>query len=134
MSLYLKFNKKAKLLAATSASKSKGKKKKWSKGKLREKKNHRVVFTQALLDKCLKEVPRRMKVITVYNLIENYKINGSLARRLIKLLQQGTTVTTMAQSAKGPILTKGDVPEEEEKKVEKKTKGKPEKKEKKPKA
>lgn len=32
----------------------------------------------------MKEVPKKMKVITVYNLIENYKINGSLARRVVR--------------------------------------------------
>merc|ERR1712080_772989 len=69
----------------------KGKKKKWSKGKLREKRNHLVVYSQSLLDKVIKEVPKKMKVITVYNLVEMYKINGSLARRTIKeLLKKGT--------------------------------------------
>ena len=77
-------SKEAKLLAAQSSSKAKGKKK-WSKGKSREKKIHKVVFNAALLDKFLKDV-KKMKVVTVYNLIELFKINGSLARRGIKEL------------------------------------------------
>jgi len=83
-------SKEAKLLAAQSASKSKGKKKKWSKGKVRDKKNHLVVFDQALFDKMIKEVPKKLKVITVYSLVEQYKINCSLARRSIaELLSRG---------------------------------------------
>ena len=78
-------SKEAKLLAAQSASKGKGKKK-WSKGKVREKKNYRVVFNAELLAKMIKEVPRKMKVVTTYSLVEAYKINGSLARRSIKEL------------------------------------------------
>ena len=69
-------SKAAKALAAMSSAKSKGKKKKWSKGKLREKKNHRVMFNKAILDKVMTDVPKKMKVITVYSMIENYKING----------------------------------------------------------
>merc|ERR1719217_59165 len=99
-------SKKAKLLAAQSASKSKGKKKKWSKGKLREKKNNLVVFSQALFDKLLKEVPARMKVITVYNLIENYRINGSLARRIMREMSQRGTVQCVSNHSKMPIYTK----------------------------
>lgn len=30
----------------------------------------------------MKEIPKKMKLITVYNVIENYKINGTV-RRLI---------------------------------------------------
>jgi len=79
-------SKAAKLLAAQSASKSKGKKKKWSKGKLREKKTYRVVFNKATLDKFVADVPKKMKTITIYNLVENFKINCSLARRGIQEL------------------------------------------------
>merc|ERR1719253_415353 len=81
-------SKAAKLLAAQSASEGKGKKKKWSKGKLREKRDNRVVYNKTLYEKVMKEVPKKMKLITVYNLIENYKINGSLARRTINELQE----------------------------------------------
>jgi len=97
-------SKEAKLLAAQSASKGKGKKK-WSKGKLREKKNHRVVFNAALLDKFLKEVPKKMKVVTVYNLIEQYKINGSLARRGIRELLGRNLITAMQVNATGGVFT-----------------------------
>ncbi len=69
-----------------SASKGKGKKKKWSKGKMREKRDNKVVYNKNLYEKTMKEIPKKMKVITVYALIEAYKINGSLARRTVKEL------------------------------------------------
>lgn len=72
-------SKKAKLLAAQSASKSKGKKKKWAKGKLREKKNHHVCFTQSLLDKILKDVPVKSKVsTTIISCIVFFRLRHSL--------------------------------------------------------
>jgi len=107
-------SKEAKLLAAQSASKSKGKKK-WSKGKVREKKNHRVVFTQALWDKFIKDVPRKQKVVTIFNLIEQYKINGALARRAIQELCARGLILPIAPDAKNPIYTGASASKEKEK-------------------
>jgi len=99
-------SKAAKLLAAQSASKGKGKKKKWSKGKLREKKAHRVVFTKGLLDQFVKEVPKKQKLVTVYNLVENYKINCSLARKGIRELLKRNLISPVAPSGTYGIWTK----------------------------
>merc|ERR1712137_265523 len=100
-------SKAAKLLAAQSSSKSKGKKKKWSKGKLREKRNNNVVVNQALYDKICKEVPKKMKVITVYNMIENYKINGSVARRMIQEMVGKNTIRMVSRHNSMVIYTRG---------------------------
>ena len=35
------------------------------------------MFNKAILDKVMSDVPKKMKVITVYSMIENYKINGN---------------------------------------------------------
>lgn len=94
-------SKAAKALAATSSAKGKGKKK-WSKGKMREKKNHLVVFNKAVHDKICKEVPKKMKVITVYSLVENYKINGSLARSIMRTLGDKGAIKCINRSAKMP--------------------------------
>jgi small subunit ribosomal protein S25e len=99
-------SKAAKLLAAQSASKGQGKKKKWSKGKLREKKAHRVVFTKALLDSFIKEVPKKQKLVTIYNLVENYKINCSLARKGIRELLKRNLISPVAPSGTYGIWTK----------------------------
>jgi len=118
-------SKAAKLLAAQSSSKSKGKKKKWSKGKLREKKAHRVVFTKALLDQFIKEVPRKKKVITIYSLVEDYKINCSLARKGIRELMSKNLITPVAPSGTYGVWTKSAAVEKAEAaaKAEKKAKG-----------
>jgi ribosomal protein S25 len=57
-------------------------------------------------DKLLKEVPKKMKVITVYNLVEGYKINGSLARRSIRELLKAGTIKPVATSGPLSIYTK----------------------------
>merc|ERR1712185_647854 len=74
--------------------KSKGgaaaKKKKWSKGKVREKLNNSVVFDQATYDRMMKEAAN-FKLITPSVLSERLKISGSLARRAItELLNAGS--------------------------------------------
>jgi len=126
-------SKAAKLLAAQSASKGKGKKKKWSKGKLREKKAHRVVFTKALLDQFVKEVPKKQKLVTIYNLVENYKINCSLARKGIRELLKRNLIAPVAPSGTYGVWTKSAsvIAAENAAKAEKKDK--PEEKKKEPK-
>merc|ERR1711861_92042 len=65
-------------------------KKKWSKGKVREKLNNAVCFDQATYDKMMKEAAS-WKLVTPSVLSERLKINGSLARRAIKeLLNAGS--------------------------------------------
>ncbi|XP_039259620.1 small ribosomal subunit protein eS25-like [Styela clava] len=67
----------------------KAKKKKWSKGKVRDKLNNLVLFDKATYDKLYKEVPS-YKLITPAVVSERLKIRGSLARAALKeLLQKG---------------------------------------------
>merc|ERR1711930_11532 len=67
----------------------KAKKKKWSKGKTRDKLNNLVLFDKATYDKLLKEVPT-YKLITPSIVSERLKVRGSLARKaLIELEKQG---------------------------------------------
>merc|ERR1719488_204072 len=74
---------------ADTAKKGAGAKKKWSKGKVREKLNNLVVFDQATYDRMLAEV-KNFKLVTPSAISERLKINGSLARRAItKLLEAG---------------------------------------------
>merc|ERR1712227_631526 len=71
-------SKAAKALAAANA--SKGKKKKWSKGKLKEKVNNLVLFDKATYEKLIK----------VSTLSDRLRISGSLARAALKeLLAKG---------------------------------------------
>jgi len=127
-------SKAAKLLAAQSASKGKGKKKKWSKGKLREKKAHRVVFTKGLLDSFIKEVPKKQKLVTIYNLVENYKINCSLARKGIRELLKRNLISPVAPSGTYGVWTKSAAVIAAENAAKAEKKDKPEEKKKEPKA
>ncbi len=74
---------------------------KWAKSKLREKKVNRVVFTKSIYESTMKSVPTKLKVITLYNLIETYKINGSLARKLVQQLLEVGSIK--------PIVTGGSL-------------------------
>ncbi|KAI3623544.1 RPS25B [Malassezia furfur] len=67
---------------AAAASKA-GKKKKWSKGKVKDKAQNAVALDKALYERVLKEVPT-FKMITPSVLIDRLKINGSLARVAIR--------------------------------------------------
>ena len=77
-------SKEAKMAAAMAGGKSK--KKKWSKGKVRDQVANKVLFDEDTYARLLAEVPK-MKLITPSALVERLKINGSLARAAIKELE-----------------------------------------------
>merc|ERR1711874_65643 len=60
----------------------KAKKKKWSKGKVRDQLNNLVLFDKQTYDKFLKEVPS-YKLITPSVVSERLKITGSLAKKAL---------------------------------------------------
>merc|ERR1711955_196749 len=64
----------------------KAKKKKWSKGKVRDKLNNLVLFDKATYDKLYKEVPS-YKLITPSVVSERLKVRGSLARFALQKLE-----------------------------------------------
>merc|ERR1711924_586003 len=66
---------------------AKSKKKKWSKGKVRDQVANKVLFDEDTYARLLAEVPK-MKLITPSALVERLKINGALARAAIKELQE----------------------------------------------
>merc|ERR1712140_140324 len=77
----------------------KAKKKKWSKGKTRDKLNNLVLFDKGTYDKLLKEVPT-YKLITPSIVSERLKVRGSLARKaLIELVQKGLIKQVVQHSA-----------------------------------
>ncbi|KAH8058160.1 hypothetical protein JL722_6011 [Aureococcus anophagefferens] len=78
-------SKEAKMAAAMAGGKSK--KKKWSKGKVREKMANKVLFDEDTCARLLAEIPK-MKLITPSALVERLKVNGALARAAIKELQE----------------------------------------------
>merc|ERR1711915_357109 len=65
---------------------SKAKKKKWSKGKVRDKLANEVFLTTVTEEKLYTDI-KCMKVITPSVVSERLKVNGSLARSIIKRLE-----------------------------------------------
>merc|ERR1711871_587321 len=89
--------------------KSKGgaaaKKKKWSKGKVREKLNNSVCFDQGTYDRMMKEAAN-FKLVTPSVLSERLKINGSLARRAIKELLNAGSLRLVDKHSSQQIYTR----------------------------
>merc|ERR1719424_269791 len=84
---------------AASKGGGKAKKKKWSKGKVKEKLQNMVLFDKNTYEKLLNEVPKT-KLITPSIISEKLKINGSLARRAVKeLLAKGSIRVVSAHHA-----------------------------------
>merc|ERR1712118_121835 len=75
----------AKMKAAMAGGRSK--KKKWSKGKVKEKLMNAVQWDKATYDRLLKEIPKA-KLITPAVVSERLKVNGSLARNGIRHLEE----------------------------------------------
>merc|ERR1712060_762981 len=78
-------SKDAKLKAALAGGRSK--KKKWSKGKVKEKPSNMVMFDKPTFDKLVKEIPKA-KLITPAVVSERLKVNGSVARAGIRYLEE----------------------------------------------
>lgn len=96
-------SKEAKALAA--ANSSKGKKKKWSKGKMKEKVNNMVLFDKPTYEKLLAEVPK-YKMITLSILADRLRINGSLARAAIRELLDKDLIKVVTHHARQSIYTR----------------------------
>ncbi|OMJ10258.1 40S ribosomal protein S25 [Smittium culicis] len=69
---------------------SKGKKK-WSKGKTKDKVNNSITFDNNTLEKVKKEIPA-YKLITTSVLVDRLRINGSLARKALKELHEAGAI------------------------------------------
>mmetsp|Transcript_17365 Transcript_17365/g.37793 ORF Transcript_17365/g.37793 Transcript_17365/m.37793 type:complete len:98 (-) Transcript_17365:173-466(-) len=81
------------------------KKKKWSKGKMKEKVNAMVLFDKAAYDKVLNEVPK-YKMITTSILCDRLRINGSLARKAIATLMAQGTIRAVTKHSTQSIYTR----------------------------
>merc|ERR1711937_743899 len=86
-------------------------KKKWSKGKVRDKLANACPFDKATYDKVLKEVPN-YKVITPSIVSDRMKIRGSLARRAIKDLCAQGKIKCIVQHSSQMVYTRAIAVEE----------------------
>jgi small subunit ribosomal protein S25e len=72
--------------------------KKWSKGKVKDKAQHAVILDKAISDKLYKDV-QSYRLVTVAVLVDRLKINGSLARRcLVDLEEKGQIKKVVSHS------------------------------------
>ncbi|CAH9079583.1 unnamed protein product [Cuscuta epithymum] len=83
----------------------KQKKKKWSKGKQKEKVNNMVLFDKATYEKLLSEAPK-YKLITPSVLSDRLRISGSLARRAIQELMERGLIRMVSAHASQQIYTR----------------------------
>jgi len=93
--------------AATSASTQgkAAKKKKWSKGKVKDKANNAVLLDKATYDKLFKEVGS-YRFVSVSVLVERLKINGSLARKALRELEAKNIIKPIEKHSAQQIYTR----------------------------
>merc|ERR1712182_6699 len=95
---------------AKSKSGASAKKKKWSKGKVREKLNNMVTFDQNTYDRMMKEAAT-FKLVTPSAISERLKINGSLARRSIQELLGAGSIKLVDKHSAQYIYTRNTTDE-----------------------
>ncbi|KAL9712389.1 40S ribosomal protein S25 [Leucoagaricus gongylophorus] len=95
----------AKAKAAAPSGGKAAKKKKWSKGKVKDKAQHAVNLDKVTYDRIMKEVPT-FKLISQSILIERLRISGSLARLAIKHLKDEGLIKPVVHSSAQLIYTR----------------------------
>ena len=78
-------------IARAAAASRKGSKKKWSKGKVKEKRNYEVFVTPSMMKDLEKELPK-MRLITPAILAERFKLVASVARKVIRHFAQAEKI------------------------------------------
>ncbi|KAF9885541.1 hypothetical protein FE257_012869 [Aspergillus nanangensis] len=79
--------------------------KKWSKGKVKDKAQHAVVFEKSTLERLNKDV-QSYRLITVATLVDRLKINGSLARKALADLEEKGQIKKVVGHSKMNIYTR----------------------------
>ncbi|KAK6459865.1 ribosomal protein S25 [Scheffersomyces coipomensis] len=97
---------KAAKAAAALAGGKKGKKK-WNKGKVKDKAQHLIVLDQEKYDRILKDVPT-YKYVSVSVLVDRLKIGGSLARVALRQLEEEGIIVPVLKHSKQSVYTKAN--------------------------
>ncbi|PSK51879.1 40S ribosomal protein S25-A [Elsinoe australis] len=87
---------------APAATGGKKQKKKWSKGKVKDKAQHAVILDKTTSDKLQKDV-QSYRLVTVAVLVDRLKINGSLARQAIKDMEEKGQIKKVVGHSRGSI-------------------------------
>ncbi|ABW97964.1 rps25 (nucleomorph) [Hemiselmis andersenii] len=81
------------------------KKKKWSKGKIKEKSNNYVLIDNDIYEKILKEICKN-KIITISNLSERFHITSSLSKKILSFLCEKKILKNTQNSTRYGIYTR----------------------------
>lgn len=76
----------------------------WSKGKVKDKAQHAVLLDKATSDKLYKDV-QSYRLVTVATLVDRLKVNGSLARKCIKELEEKGLIKPVVTHSKMQIYS-----------------------------
>ncbi|WPH03498.1 40s ribosomal protein s25 [Acrodontium crateriforme] len=90
---------------APAATGGKKQKKKWSKGKVKDKANHAVILDKQTSEKLNKDV-QSYRLVTVAVLVDRLKINGSLARKALADLEEKGVIKKVVHHNSGNIYTR----------------------------
>ncbi|ODQ82433.1 hypothetical protein BABINDRAFT_159028 [Babjeviella inositovora NRRL Y-12698] len=91
--------------AAAAMAGGKKSKKKWSKGKVKDKAQHLVILDQEKYDRIMKEVPT-YKYVSVSVLVDRLKIGGSVARVALQQLERDGIIKPVLKHSKQAIYTR----------------------------
>ncbi|KAF2148414.1 ribosomal protein S25 [Myriangium duriaei CBS 260.36] len=80
-------------------------KKKWSKGKVKDKAQHAVILDKQTSEKLAKDV-QSYRLVSVAVLVDRLKINGSLARRALADLEEKGQIKKVVSHSKCAIYTR----------------------------
>ncbi|KAI9668601.1 MAG: 40S ribosomal protein S25 [Alyxoria varia] len=80
-------------------------KKKWSKGKVKDKANHAVVLDKTAIERLNKEA-QSYRLITVATLVDRMKINGSVARHALRELEDKGLIRKVVAHARCTVYTR----------------------------
>ncbi|ANZ76193.1 40S ribosomal protein S25-A [Komagataella phaffii CBS 7435] len=96
--------------AAAAMAGSKKSKKKWSKGKVKDKAQHAVILEQDKYDRIMKEVPT-YRYVSVSVLVDRLKIGGSMARVALRQLENDGVIKPVLLHSKQQIYTRATASE-----------------------
>ncbi|KAM0343656.1 hypothetical protein ACHAPU_008408 [Fusarium lateritium] len=84
-------------------------KKKWSKGKVKDKAQHAVVLDKTTSEKLYKDV-QSYRLVTIATLVDRMKINGSLARQCLADLEEKGIIKPVVTHSKMKIYSMPALP------------------------
>ncbi|KAI3657382.1 hypothetical protein MP638_001703 [Amoeboaphelidium occidentale] len=86
------------------------KKKKWSKGKVKEKANNAVTMDKQTMERLVKEIPTA-KLITPSVVVDRLRVNGSVARKCLRYLEEKGLIKAVTKHNSFTIYTRATASE-----------------------